>query len=86
MTKKIAVSLPDDVAEYLATQPNASATVAAAVRARMRPARLEEILKALGYEITEDGKGRWRQQLTQPMSPAALEQARRLREQFGITA
>ena len=39
MTVKISVSLPDDVGEWLQAQPNASAAVADAVRARMPDAR-----------------------------------------------
>jgi hypothetical protein len=35
MTVKVSVSLPDDVAAWLATQPNASAAVADAIRARV---------------------------------------------------
>jgi hypothetical protein len=35
MTVKMSFSLPDDVAEYVRRQPNASAEVAEALRARM---------------------------------------------------
>jgi len=84
MTKKIAISLPDDVADHLAGQPNVSAYVAAAVRARMNPSRLEEMLRAVGYEITEAGKSAWRDRLAQPLGRAALERSRMFREKYGI--
>ena len=40
MTVKVSVSLPDDIGAYLATQHNASATVAEALRARMGDAEI----------------------------------------------
>jgi hypothetical protein len=55
MTKKLAVSLPDDVAERLAREPNVSAYVAEAVRRRMNGERVREILTGLGFEITDEG-------------------------------
>ncbi len=38
MTVKLSVSVPDEVAAYLGTQPNTSAAVVAAVRAQMESA------------------------------------------------
>ena len=39
MTVKISISVPDDVADYLASQPNASAAVTEAVRRVLPEAR-----------------------------------------------
>ncbi len=61
MTKRITVSLPDDVAAYLEGKENASATVTEALRGQMnRAAVTEAMLKAAGFNITEEGKARWR--------------------------
>lgn len=60
MTRKIAVSLPDDVAERLSRESNASAYVAEAVRRRMAGERVRDILGALGLTITDEGIGRAR--------------------------
>jgi hypothetical protein len=67
MTKRITVSLPDDVAAYLATQENSSAAVAQAVRAQMnRGAATRAMLEAAGFNITEEGMARWRGKLRPP--------------------
>ena len=53
MTKKITFSLPDDVAERIAAEPNASAFVAGVVRSRMASERMRVILGGLGMEISD---------------------------------
>jgi Arc/MetJ-type ribon-helix-helix transcriptional regulator len=56
MTRRITVSLPDDVAEYLDKHPNSSAVVAEAVRARMeRGAAVAAALRAAGFNLTDEG-------------------------------
>jgi Arc/MetJ-type ribon-helix-helix transcriptional regulator len=56
MTRRITVSLPDDVAKYLDKHPNSSAVVAEAVRARMqRGAAAAAALRAAGIPITDEG-------------------------------
>ncbi|BCJ54687.1 hypothetical protein Asp14428_61620 [Actinoplanes sp. NBRC 14428] len=56
MTRRITVSLPDDVAQYLDKHPNSSAVVADAVRARMeRGAAVAAALRAAGVDITDAG-------------------------------
>jgi hypothetical protein len=68
MTKRVTVSLPDDIAAYLEKSENASATVAEALRAVMhRGATTEEILIAMGFKITEEGKAYWRERI-KPMT------------------
>ena len=68
MTKRITVSLPDDVAAYLDNAINVSAVVAEAVRAQMdRAAATEELLRAVGFEITAEGRERLRNHLA-PLS------------------
>ena len=64
MTKRITVSLPDDVAAHLDNAINVSAVVAEAVRAQMdRAAATEELLRAVGFEITAAGRERLRNHL-----------------------
>jgi hypothetical protein len=58
MTKKIAVSLPDDVAEWLAEKDNVSAYVAESVRIRMDAHRTREMLRSIGFELTEEGRAK----------------------------
>ena len=61
MTKRVTVSLPDDVAAYLDGEANASAAVADALRARMdRGAATAAMLRAVGIEVTEEGRARVR--------------------------
>lgn len=78
MTTKISISLPDDVAAWVAEQPNASAAIVRAVRAHIHFARTEEVLRAAGIEVTEAGKRRWRERLAQPIPADAVEEGRRL--------
>lgn len=82
MTAKMSVSVPDDVAEYLAGQPNASAAVTDAVRSQMRTARTEQLLRAAGIEITDEGRMRWREQLARPIPEDALAEARHGRARY----
>jgi Arc/MetJ-type ribon-helix-helix transcriptional regulator len=56
MTRRITVSLPDDVADYLASFSNASAVVTEAVRAYMnRGAAITAALRAAGVPLTDEG-------------------------------
>ncbi len=66
MTTKIAVSLPDDVAEYLRSTGNASSTVAAAVRHLMTDAQRTELSR------TAHEWAAWQQ--TRPAAETAAEQ------------
>ena len=57
MTKRVTVSLPDDVARYLEAADNASAVVADALRAQMhRAATTEAMLRAAGFDITREAE------------------------------
>lgn len=60
MTKKIAVSLPDDVAERLTREGNVSAYVAEAIRRRVAGERVRDVLDALGFDITDEALARAR--------------------------
>jgi hypothetical protein len=54
MTRKIAISVPDDVAQRLAHERNVSAYITEAVRGRMAGERTREILNAIGFAITDE--------------------------------
>jgi Arc/MetJ-type ribon-helix-helix transcriptional regulator len=65
MTKRVTVSLPDDVAAFLDEAVNASAVVADALRAHMnRAAATEAMLRAVGFEITDAGREQVRNDLS----------------------
>lgn len=58
MTKRVTVSLPDDIARYLDAADNASAVVADALRAQMnRAATTEAMLRAAGFNVTAKEPG-----------------------------
>lgn len=78
MTTKRSVSLPDDVAEYLDQQPNFSAAITAAVRSQMAAGRLEDVLRRVGMEVTDEGKAHWRSRIAQPIPAEALAEGRRM--------
>jgi Arc/MetJ-type ribon-helix-helix transcriptional regulator len=81
MTKRVTVSLPDDIAAFLERSDNASATVAAALRVEMdRGAATEALLKAMGFKITEEGRARWREKI----KPMTAEQKARIQERFEL--
>ncbi|MFC4150250.1 hypothetical protein ACFO0M_28690 [Micromonospora mangrovi] len=64
VTKK-SFSLPQDVAERLEREPNASAYVVDAVRARMRAEDLDAELARRGMTVTAEGRARARAQRAQ---------------------
>jgi hypothetical protein len=55
MTKKIAISLPDDIAERVAQEDNASAFIADAIRRRMNADETKAALRDLGFALTDEG-------------------------------
>jgi predicted anti-sigma-YlaC factor YlaD len=79
MTRRITVSLPDDVAQYLDKHPNSSAIVTEAVRSHMqRGATTRAMLEAAGFAITDEGVARWRDKLRPPTEAQKAESRRRL--------
>jgi hypothetical protein len=63
MTRKISITLPDDVAELLDNEDNASAYIAEAIRFRRQREHVRDFLARHGYEVTEDGVARMRERL-----------------------
>jgi hypothetical protein len=68
MTKKIAISVPDDVAERLAVESNVSAYITDAVRRRMSAERTREALARLGFNITDEDIARAHEEHQQLMA------------------
>jgi DNA-binding GntR family transcriptional regulator len=68
MTRRITVSLPDDVAEYLDKHPNSSAIVTKAVRDRMeRAATTRAMLEAAGFKLPPEGQA-WARSVLRPLT------------------
>jgi hypothetical protein len=79
MTKRVTVSLPDDVAARLDREPNASSFVAEALRERIDRERTLELLAAHGFEITDEGRARARALLNEARSRVTPERFAELR-------
>jgi hypothetical protein len=62
-TRRISISVPQDVAERLDREENASSYIAGAVRARMRREAARDVLTAAGFAITTEGVDRMRQRV-----------------------
>jgi hypothetical protein len=74
MTAELRVSVPDDVADWLKQQADTAGAITEAVRAQMRAARIDEVLRAAGLELADTGERRWRP-IAQP--PDVLAEGRR---------
>lgn len=61
MTKKLSITVPDDVAAYLAELDNVSAEVTEAIQVRMRSRRVAKVLADAGLVITAEGMARMRE-------------------------
>jgi hypothetical protein len=69
MTRRITVSLPDDVAEYLDQHPNSSAVVAEAIRARMeRYETTRKMQESVGFVSTEETRA-WARAALRRLTP-----------------
>jgi hypothetical protein len=61
MSKRVTVNLPDDVADRLGLEPNASAYVTEALRERMERERTKALLAEHGFPVTGEGIARARE-------------------------
>ena len=55
MTRKLSISLPEDLAEHLDHVENASAYIADAIRLRLRAERTRAMLDRHGIQVTDAG-------------------------------
>jgi hypothetical protein len=65
MTRKIAISVPDDVAVRLEREPNVSAFIADTVRRRMAAEHVRKALQDAGFAVTDEGVDRAAQDLNE---------------------
>jgi hypothetical protein len=63
MTRKLSITVPDDVAEILDREANASAYVTESIRLRHQREDVRAFLARHGYEVTDAGIKRMRQRL-----------------------
>jgi hypothetical protein len=62
-SRKISVSIPEELADKLDGLPNKSEYVTEALRRRQRADRLEEVFAAHGVSVTDEGVARMRARL-----------------------
>jgi hypothetical protein len=86
MTQRVTVSLPDDVAQRLQDEPNASAYVATAIRERMNREAGHRLLAEQGFNITDEGRARARERLAEADQQWTPERFQELRERLGRQA
>ncbi|GIF70932.1 hypothetical protein [Asanoa siamensis] len=55
MTRKITISVPDDIAERLDREKNVSAFVAGSLRRTIEAERTRKVLSQLGFDLSEEG-------------------------------
>lgn len=63
VTKKITISVPDDIAERLQEERNVSAFIADAVRVRMEAEHTRRVLTQLGFDLSDEGMAEARAKL-----------------------
>jgi hypothetical protein len=82
---RIAMNVPDDVAERLAQEDNVSAFVTQAVRARIRRELTRSMMEASGLRVTDAGvaamRRRWIEN-QQRMTPEVLAAGREMNDQM----
>ncbi len=55
MTRKLSITVPDDVAEILDREENASAYITESVRMRQKREDVKAFLARHGYNVTDEG-------------------------------
>jgi hypothetical protein len=55
MTRKLTISLPDEIAERLDREKNVSAFVADSIRRRMDAEHSRRVLTQLGFDLSDEG-------------------------------
>lgn len=85
MTQRVTVSLPDDVAQRLDQEPNASAFVTEAIRQRMVREQGRQMLIDQGFNITDEGVARARAILAEADRKWTPERRQQLRDRMGWT-
>jgi hypothetical protein len=88
MTRRITISLPDDVAAFVDQHTNASGFITEVVRGRMTAEALRERLAQHGVVVTDAGVQRCREQMAAmpPVTPTVSRRRRSWLTQFGTGA
>lgn len=73
MTRKLSISVPDDVAAWLDGQPNVSSAITEVIRGHLAWQRTADILRRAGFDPSDEGKRRWRERLARPIPAHAVE-------------
>lgn len=75
MTRRLTISIPDDVADRLDQEPNASAFIAEAVRHRIHGEQIAQIIEADGIRVTAHGRALARERLNEARSRLTVPEA-----------
>jgi hypothetical protein len=73
MTRKLSISVPDDVAAWLDRQGNVSSAITEVIRGHLASQHTAEVLRRAGFDPSEDGKRQWRERLARPIPAHAIE-------------
>jgi hypothetical protein len=82
MTRKLAISVPDDVAARLDQESNVSAFITESIRRRMAGEQTRQVLAAAGRPVSEEGVARAKARLDAlraAVTPQLAEEAEQLR-------
>lgn len=78
MTRKLSISVPDDVAAWLDRQGNVSSAITEVIRAHLASQRTIDVLLRAGFDPSVEGKRRWRERLARPIPSHAVEAGRQM--------
>ena len=73
MTRKLSISVPDDVAAWLDHQGNVSSAITEVIRGHLASQRTIDVLLRAGFDPSAEGKRQWRERLAQPIPSHAVE-------------
>lgn len=73
MTRKLSISVPEDVAAWLDRQGNVSSAITEVIRAHLASERTIDVLLRAGFDPSVEGKRLWRERLARPIPPHAVE-------------
>lgn len=78
MTRKLSISVPDDVAAWLDRQGNVSSAITDVIRAHLASQRTIDVLLRAGFDPSVEGKRGWRERLAEPIPSHAVEAGRQM--------
>jgi hypothetical protein len=78
MTRKLSISVPEDVAAWLDRQGNVSSAITEVIRAHLASQRTMDVLLRAGFDPSVEGKARWRERLARPIPSHAVEEGQQM--------